>query len=255
MQTISTIIITKNEEQDIAACIESALWTNEIIILDSGSADTTLAVCEKYAPKVRVHTTTDWSGFGKQKNRALAFATSDWILSIDADERVTPELKQEILQKLNLNNTDFIAYKMPRITYFLGKQIKYCFSNNSDAPIRLVKKDCGKFSDDIIHEKLVISGKTGELKSKLQHFSFGNIEELINKINNYSSLGATKLYGTKKKTSYAMAFTHAFWIFVKIYFLKLGFLDGWPGFIIALSNFEGTFYRYAKLKEKELITR
>ncbi|CAL7960779.1 (heptosyl)LPS beta-1,4-glucosyltransferase [Gammaproteobacteria bacterium] len=247
MPTISTIIITKNEEQNIAACIESILWTDEIIILDSGSTDNTLAICKKYAPKIKIYT-TDWPGFGKQKNRALAFATSAWILSIDADERVTPDLKQEILQKLN--NTNYTAYKIPRLNYFLGKQIKYCFGNNTDAPIRLVKKDCGKFSDDIIHERLIVNGATDRLQNKLQHFSFGSIEELINKINSYSTLGAIKLHDTKKKTSYAKAFAHASWIFIKIYFLKLGFLDGWPGFIIAFSNFEGVFYRYAKLKNK-----
>jgi glycosyltransferase involved in cell wall biosynthesis len=248
MPTISTIIITKNEEQNIAACLESVLWTDEVIVLDSGSADNTLNICKKYAPKVRVHA-TDWPGFGKQKNRALAFAASAWILSIDADERVTSELKQEILQKLN--NTNYVAYKIPRLTYFLDKPIKYCFGNNTDAPIRLAKKDCGKFSDDIIHEKLVVNGATDKLQNKLQHFSFGSIEELINKINHYSTLGAIKLHDTKKKTSYAKAFAHAFWIFSKIYFLKLGFLDGWPGFIIAFSNFEGVFYRYAKLLEKK----
>ncbi|MEI8054875.1 MAG: glycosyltransferase family 2 protein [bacterium] len=247
MQTISTIVITKNEEQNIAACLESALWTDEIIVLDSGSNDNTLAICKKYTPKVKTYT-TDWPGFGKQKNRALALATSTWILSIDADERVTPELKQEILQKLN--NTNYAAYKIPRLNYFLGKQVKYCF--NSDAPVRLIKKDGGKFSDEIIHEKLIVNGETGKLKNKLQHFSFGNIEELINKINSYSTLGATKLHDTKKKTSYAKAFAHASWIFIKIYFLKLGLLDGWLGFIIAFSNFEGVFYRYVKLLEKNL---
>lgn len=247
MPTISTIIITKNEEQNIAACIESVLWTDEIIVLDSGSTDKTLDICKKYAPKVKTYA-ADWPGFGKQKNRALELATSTWVLSIDADERATPELKQEILRKLN--DTNCVAYNIPRLNYFLGRPIKYCFGNNNDAPIRLIKKDCGKFTDDIIHERLIANGPTSKLQNKLQHFSFSSIEELINKINNYSTLGAIKLYETQKKTSYTKAFAHASWIFIKIYFLKRGFLDGWPGFIIAFSNFEGVFYRYTKLLEK-----
>ena len=248
MPTISTIIITKNEEENIEACLESVLWTDEIIVLDSGSTDNTLTICKKYAPKVRVYA-ADWPGFGKQKNRALAFATSTWILSVDADERVTPELQQEILQKLD--NANCVAYNIPRLTYFLDKPIKYCFGNKSDAPLRLVKKDYGKFSDDIVHERLIVNGAVGKLQNKLQHFSFGSIEELINKINSYSTLGAIKLHATKKKTSYAKAVAHAFWRFIKIYFLKLGFLDGWPGFIIAFSGFEEVFYRYAKLLERK----
>jgi glycosyltransferase involved in cell wall biosynthesis len=247
MPTISATVITKNEEQNIVACIESVLWADEIVVLDCGSTDQTLALCKKYEPKVKVYE-ADWPGFGKQKNRVLALATSAWILSIDADERVTSELKQEILQKIN--HTNCVAYKIPRLTYFLGKPIKYCFGNKSDTPIRLIKKGFGDFSDDVIHEKIIVTGITGELQNKLQHFSFGSAEELINKINSYSALGAAKLYDAKITTSYAKAFAHASWAFIKIYFLRFGFLDGWAGFIVAFSNFEGVFYRYAKLLEK-----
>jgi glycosyltransferase involved in cell wall biosynthesis len=248
MSTISTIIITKNESQNIADCIESVLWTDEIIVLDCGSTDYTQNICKKYAPKVKLHE-TDWPGFGKQKNRALSLATSNWILSIDADERITSKLKDEILQKLS--SSDYVAYKIPRLNYFLGKPIKHCFGNKSDAPIRLVKSGSCTFSNDIIHEKIIVNGETGKLQNKLDHFSFNNIEGLINKINNYSTIGAIKLYDAKRKTSYAKAFAHASWAFIRIYFLKCGFLDGWAGFVIAFSNFEGTFYRYAKLLEKE----
>jgi glycosyltransferase involved in cell wall biosynthesis len=248
MPTISAIIITKNEAQNIISCIESILWADEIIVLDCGSIDHTQALCKKYAPKVKLHE-TDWPGFGKQKNRALSLATSDWILSIDADERITPKLKDEILQKLN--DTNFVAYEIPRLNYFLGKPIKHCFGNKKDAPIRLMKKGFCKFSDDIVHEKIIANGSTSKLQNKLNHFSFNSIEGLINKINDYSTLGAIRLYDAKKKTSHPKAFMHAAWIFIKIYFLRCGFLDGWAGFIIAFSNFEGTFYRYVKLLEKK----
>jgi glycosyltransferase involved in cell wall biosynthesis len=245
--TISTIIITKNEAHNIAACIESVLWTDEIIILDCGSTDQTKNICERYAPKVSFHE-TDWPGFGKQKNRALELAKSTWILSIDADERVTPALTNEILAKLSFPNC--IAYRIPRLNYFLGKPIKYCFGNKKDAPIRLIKKNFGKFSDDIIHEKIIANGIVKKLKNQLHHFSFANTTEIINKINNYSTFGATKLHKAKKTSSYLHAFAHASWMFFKIYFLRLGFLDGGIGFIVAFSNFEGVFYRYLKLMEK-----
>ena len=241
MPTISTLIITKNEAHDIEACIESVLWTDEIIILDCGSTDNTIDICKKYAPKVKLHQ-TDWPGFGKQKNRALVLATSEWILSIDADERVTPELKNEILQ--TLDNSSYVAYQIPFQNHFLNRKIKYCFGD--DFHTRLAKKEFCKFSDNIVHEKIIINGATGKLRKKIDHFSCDNMEELINKINSYSTLGAITLHQSGKKASFARALTHACWKFIKIYFINLGFLDGWPGFILAFSNFEGTFYKYAK---------
>lgn len=246
--SISTIIITKNEATHIATCIKSVLWTDEIIILDCGSTDQTQEICKTYAPKVKLYV-TDWPGFGKQKNRALTLATSTWMLSIDADEQVTPELKQEILQ--TLKNTKYTAYKIPFVDYFLDKPIKYYFGLLTYSRIRLAKKEFCKFSDDIVHEKIMVTGKIGKLKNKLHHFSFANIETLINKINSYSTLGAIKLYSQNKTTCFSQAFGHACWTFIKIYFLKFGFINGWRGFIIALSNFEGTFYRYVKLLEKD----
>lgn len=248
MPTISTIIITKNEAENIAACIESVLWTDEIVVLDCGSTDKTVAICRRYATKVKV-SETNWPGFGKQKNRALTTTTSDWVLSVDADERITPQLKQEILKILE--TASYVAYKIPRLTYFCGKPIKYCFGDKSDAPIRLAKKNFCKFSDDDVHEKIIVNGTVGKLQNKLDHFSFDCIEELIDKMNSYSTLGAVKLYDANKKTTYTKAFMHALWIFIKIYVLKRGFLDGWAGFIIAFSSFEGTFYRYVKLIERK----
>lgn len=248
MSKIAAIIITKNEEQNIAACIKTVLWADEIIVLDCGSVDKTQDICREYLPKVKLYA-ADWPGFGKQKNRALALTNSLWVLSIDADERITPELKREILQ--TVNNASYVAYKIPRLSYFLGSPIRYCYGDKSDAPIRLIKSGFGTFSDDIIHERIVIiGGAVGQLRNKMLHFSFGDIEQLINKINNYSTLGATKLYHEKTKSSYLKAISHASWAFIKIYFLHRGFLDGWPGFIIAFNNFAEVFYKYAKLFRK-----
>ena len=251
MPTISTIIITKNEEQHIQDCIETALWTDEIIVLDSGSSDRTQEICKEYVPKVKLYV-TDWPGYGKQKNRALELANSDWILSIDADERITPELQAEILQVIS-SNSDCVAYQIPRVTYFYNRPMRYCFRSISDAPTRMIKKGEGRFTDATIHETLLASGKIKKLKSSLKHFSCDNLADVINKINSYSTLGALNLKQAQKKVNFAQVLAHAGWTFIKIYFLRLGFLDGWPGFLTSLSHAEGSFYKYAKLLEKNYI--
>lgn len=267
---ISTIIITKNAAKYLKQCLDSVLWTDEIIVLDCGSNDNTVNICQSYGDKVKLHY-TDWPGFGKQKNRALKLASGEWILSLDADEVVTPELQYEIIgildcfaktarnneaihtgqANINKNNKDnqIVGYKIPRLTYCFGKPVKYCFGHNKDKPIRLLKKNCGYFSDDIVHEKIIANGKIGSLKRQIQHFSFSNIEDIVNKMHSYSTLSATKLYQKQYKTTPIKIFFHAFWAFFRIYVLRLGFLDGYCGFVIALSNFEGVFYKYAKLME------
>ena len=248
MQTISVIIITKNEEANIKDCIETVLWADEIVIIDAISTDQTQKICEQYAPKVKIHI-ADWPGFGIQKNRALQFATSNWILSLDADERITPTLKQEIQETIKKNSTS-AAYKIPRLNYFLGKPMKYGFGFNSDAPVRLAQKNLCEFTPDIVHEQLITTGNIDQLKNPLLHFPFENLEKLTSKINSYSTLGATTLHQKNKNTNFLQALIHATWVFVKVYFLRLGFLSGWRGFLLAFSNFEGTFYRYLKLFEK-----
>lgn len=267
---ISTIIITKNAEKHLKQCLDSVLWTDEIIVLDCGSDDNTVDICNSYSDKLKLHQ-TDWPGFGKQKNRALKLASGEWILSLDADEVVTPELQGEIIAILNCfakssrndevlqagrvainkdkKDNQVVAYKIPRLTYCFGKPVKYCFGHNKDKPIRLLKKNCGYFSDDIVHEKIIVNGEIGNLKQQMQHFSFSSIEDIINKMHSYSTLSATKLYQKQYKTTPAKIFLHAFWTFFRIYVLRLGFLDGYCGFVIALGNFEGVFYKYAKLME------
>ena len=244
---ISTIIITKNAAKYLKQCLDSVLWTDEIIVLDCGSSDDTVKICQSYGKKLKLHQ-TDWPGFGRQKNRALKLATGTWVLSLDADEVVTPELQREIINIINQDN-QIVAYKIPRLTYCFAKPVKYCFGHNKDKPIRLLKQAHGYFSDDIVHEKIIVTGKVGSLSQQIQHFSFSSIEDIISKMHHYSTLSAIKLYQKQHKTTPIKAFLHAFWIFFRIYILRRGFLDGYCGFIIAFSNFEGVFYKYAKLME------
>lgn len=252
---ISAIIITKNEAANIAECLVSLQWVDEIVVVDADSSDGTADICRNYGAVVHV---TDWSGFGAQKNKALNLARNVWILSIDADEKVTPLLRDEILQLVkkqrSFDEDSYVAYKIPRQNYFYNRLIK-CLSSKHDMPIRLFQKERAMFSTDVVHEKVVVNGKVGQLQHHLIHVPFANLEELLDKANTYSSLGVQKLLAKKTRPSIGKTIAHALWTFVKIYFLKRGFLDGWPGFLIAFANFEGTFYRYAKLLEYYALQR
>jgi glycosyltransferase involved in cell wall biosynthesis len=243
MPPLSVIIITKNEETHISDCLASIAWCNEIIVVDCGSTDNTVARCQKYTDNVFV--VDDWQGFGVQKNRALAKATGEWVLSIDADERVTATLQQEI--KHAITHATYTAFRMPRKSHYCGRWIKHS-GWTPDFVTRLFRRDCARFSDDIIHEKVqVLQGDIGTLKMPLLHYSFNSLEEVLEKINSYSSANAHKHFKQGKKSSLTKAIFHGLWSFVRTYILRAGFLDGREGFMLAVSNAEGTYYRYLKL--------
>lgn len=242
MPTISAIVITKNEAKDIRDCLESIKWVDEIVVLDSGSKDDTLSICHEYTTRVYQ---TDWPGFGLQKNRALKKATGDWILSIDADERVPEALKQEIQQAIQ--QTELIGFHLPRQSYYCGRAIKHLRDWRRDAPLRLIKKGCGEFSDDIVHERIIPQGKTSHLQSKLIHLSYQDLEEVLEKVNRYSSDVATLKFKKGKKGGLGKALLHGIWSFLRAYVFGLGFLDGREGFILSVSNAETSYYRYIKL--------
>lgn len=220
----------------------SVSFADEIIVLDSGSTDATSSLASAMGAKVS--TDADWQGFGVQKNRALALATSDWVLSIDADERVTPELKREI--EAALNDCTFDAYCFSRMSSYCGKYIKHC-GWYPDRVTRLFKRGKANFSNDLVHERLVIAGGVGVLGACLLHESYRNLEEVLDKTNRYSSAGAESKYKSGKRTSFKAAFGHGLWAFVRTYFLRLGFLDGRLGIVLSISIAEETYYRYLKL--------
>lgn len=246
MTTITAAIMAKNEAHDIEACLQSVLWMDEVIVLDSGSTDGTQEICKKYAPKVKL-INTDWPGFGEQSNRCLEMSNSDWCYLSDADERVTPELKEEILQTINSNPTCDV-FRIPRLNYFMGRAMIHCLSPKGDQPTRLIKKGTAKFTY-IVHQKLVTNSKIGTLHNYMVHYPFRNLAEILEKANSYSTAGVTLLIEKNVKPGIAKTFGHAIWTFIRLYFVKLGFLDGWPGFILAFSGAEGAFYKYAKLIE------
>lgn len=240
---LSVIIITKNESQHICRCLNSVLWADEIIVLDSGSDDNTIELCKAYTDKIF---STDWPGFGIQKQRALDKARGDWILSIDADEQVTTELKAEIQQALEKNQFD--GFEIPRLSSYCGRNMKHG-GWWPDYVLRLFKRELGKFSPELVHERIYVNGTIAKLTQPLWHETFINAEEVLYKINNYSSLGAQKLHTAGKKTSLGGAILKGLWTFIRTYFLKVAFLDGQQGLMLSISNAEGVYYKYLKLLE------
>jgi len=240
---LSVIIITKNEASHIGRCLESVLWADEIIVLDSGSQDDTVSICRQYTDKVYE---TDWPGFGVQKQRALDKATGDWVLSIDADEIVTAELRAEIEQALQQNKIH--GYEIPRLSSYCGRQMRHG-GWWPDYVLRLFRRNAGHFSDAVVHEKIIVEGKVGRLVSPFLHDTAVNLEEILRKMNSYSSLGAQMLYEKGVRASISKAFFKGLWTFIRTYWIKAAFLDGHQGLMLSISNAEGTYYKYLKLME------
>jgi glycosyltransferase involved in cell wall biosynthesis len=241
--TLSVIVITKNEEACIDACLASVAWADEVIVVDSYSTDKTVELCRKYTDKV--HLSADWPGFGRQKNRALALAAGDWVLSLDADERVTPELRREIEAAME-SPAGRAAFAVPRRSSYCVRQMRHG-GWWPDYVVRLVRRGRGRFSDDPVHERLVVDGPVGRLRSPLIHEAFGSLEEVLETMNRYSTAGAARMYERGRRTTLAGAILHGLWSFFHTYVLRAGFLDGREGFLLAVSNGEGTYYRYLKL--------
>ncbi|AQS52187.1 LPS biosynthesis protein [Paenalcaligenes hominis] len=239
---LSVIIITKNEEAHIVACLESVQFADEIIVLDSGSTDKTCELATAHG--AQVHHTTDWPGFGVQKNRALALATHEWVLSIDADERVPEALAAEIQSVLRAPQAN--AYSVARLSCFAGRWIRHS-GWWPDRLVRLFKRDAGRFKDVRVHESVVVEGLVAELRGHLLHYPYDSLETLITKTNFYSTAAALSLYEKGKHIPIAGIALKAFWTFIRIYVLRRGFLDGRAGFILAGVAASGSFFRYSKL--------
>ena len=211
---LSVIIITLNEASHIGDCLRSVAFADEIIVLDSGSTDGTCDIARQGG--AQVHSSPDWPGFGPQKNRALALATGDWVLSIDADERVTPELAQAIRREMAGPRAD--AFRIARLSAFGG---------------RWIRQD--------------ISGTPPALDGHFLHYPYASLEAFITKINHYSTEAAQAMHARGKRTSAAGAVGHACWTFIRHYLLRRGFLDGRAGFVLAVMAATGSYYRYTKL--------
>ena len=240
---LSVIIITRNEAANIRDCLESVAWADEIIVVDSGSSDATAEICGEFGAQVHNH---DWPGFGKQKNRALGYATNEWVFSIDADERVTPGLRAAIESVLRNEGDACVGYRVSRLSSYCGRFMRHS-GWHPDYIVRLFRREAAHFSDDLVHERLLIEGETGQLDGELLHYAFDNLEEVLHKVDHYSSAGAAMLHQRGRPASLPGAVLRGLWSFLRTYVLRGGFLDGREGFMLAVSNAEGTYYRYLKL--------
>ena len=240
MPRLSAIIITRNEAANIGDCLDSLAFCDERIVVDAASSDGTLMIAKEKGARVATH---GWNGFGAQKNYALSLAQGDWVLSIDADERVTPELAREIRKAVEEGGAD--GYEIPRRSSFCGRMMRHS-GWFPDRVLRLFRRDKGRFTDDIVHERIVCDGIVARLKEPLLHFSVARLEDAIRRIDQYSTLGAETLAASDRKISFFSGVTHGVGTFLRVYLLKLGFLDGAAGFMLAVANAEGAYYRYMK---------
>jgi glycosyltransferase involved in cell wall biosynthesis len=242
MKRLSAILITRNEAHNIAGCLRSVAFADEVIVVDSGSTDGTVELARSLG--AQVISTPDWPGFGPQKNRALEAATGEWVLSLDADERVTPELERSIRETLAAPALD---------AYEIGRHSSYCgqYMNHSgwypDRVVRLVRRGTARFTDDLVHERLLPAGPAGRLRGDLLHDSMPDFESVLDKVDRYSTAGALSLMRKGVKGSLGKSLGHGLWAFIRTYLIRRGFLDGRLGFALAVSNAEGTYYRYLKL--------
>lgn len=247
---ISAYVIAYNEEKKIVDCLQTLLWADEIILVDSGSTDQTAELAENLGAKV---VQVPFNGFGDLRNQAIAHCSGDWIFSLDSDERCTNDVRDEILSVIK-NPASQDIYLVPRRNFFLGRWIKHSGWYPNYRQPQLFRRGKMRYDLKAVHEGYISHSdkEIGEFTSAIWQIPFKNLEEIIYKANRYSSLGVEKLIEKEKRGSFAKAFFHGSWSFLKHYILKRGFLDGWAGFIIALGNFEGTFYRYAKLTEQQM---
>jgi len=238
--TLSAIIITKDEAENIGACLDSLSFCDERIVVDCGSEDGTVRIARERGARVEHHA---FEGFGAQKNFALSLATSDWMLSVDADERVSLALAAELKAAIAGGKAD--GYEMPRSSTFLGREMRHS-GWYPDYVLRLFRRSSACFSNDTVHERVVCEGVVQRLKEPLTHHPVRRIEDALARMDRYSSAGAEQLIASGRRVTFISGFLHGLWTFLRSYVIRAGFLDGREGLLLAIANAEGAYYRYMK---------
>ncbi len=242
---LSVVIITKNEEEDIGSCLESVKWADEIIVVDSSSDDGTVEICRRYGSKVFE---TKYEGYAKKKNFAIEEATGEWVLSLDADERISPELAEEIKEVLRGNGKDD-GYLIPMKFYFFGHWMRYggLYPKHH---LRLFKKEKGRFEERAVHEGVKVKGRVGYLRNPMFHYSYKNLDDYLQKFDRYSTLDALDKAG-KQRHGRWYPFLRLPGEFILTYFIRQGFRDGFPGLLYSVLNAFYVFVKYVKLWERQ----
>lgn len=247
MEKLSVYILTKNEEKKVSAAIASVSWADEILVVDSFSTDRTVEIARAMGARVEE---LDFPGFGELRNRAMALCSNPWIFSLDADERCSPQVEAEI-RELLAGTPRHDAYFVPRRNFFMGRWLKSSAFFPDYRQPQLFRKGALVFSPERVHESYRIASTLppGYMVNPIWQMPFVDLAELMRKADRYSTLGAEKLVAEGRVCGMATAFFRGIWSFLHMFVLKKGFRDGWAGFAIAVGNFNGTFFKYAKLYE------
>ncbi len=239
--TLTVVIVAKNEARNIAECVASASFADEVLVLDSRSSDETVALAEQAGARV---VQTDWPGYGPQIARGFSMATSDWALSLDADERISPRLRDEVLATIAA--PAHAGYRIPRISEFCGRFIRHS-GWRPDFTLRLGRREVSGFTDHFLHAHMTVQGSVGDLTESLIHYSYPDLHDVLEKLDRYSSGHARDMLSRGKQGSLTKALIHGWFAFFRTYVLRLGFLDGRHGVMLAIYNAEYTYYKYLKL--------
>jgi glycosyltransferase involved in cell wall biosynthesis len=237
---LSAIVITRDEAANIGDCLDSVAFCDERIVVDCGSSDATVDIAKAKGARVAFH---EWRGFGPQKNYALSLATGEWVLSIDADERATPKLAGAIKAVLADPSAD--AWELPRRSSFCGRELRHS-GWSPDYVLRLFRRGKARFDDALVHERVIYDGPVKRLDQPLLHYPVLRLEDALSRMDRYSTASAAALVASGRKVSFLAGIGHGFYSFLRAYVLRLGFLDGAEGFLLAVANAEGSYYRYMK---------
>jgi glycosyltransferase involved in cell wall biosynthesis len=245
MSKVSVTIVVLNEEKNIERCLGSVDWADEILVVDTGSTDGTVNICKAHGCRL---VETEWLGFGPTKALAVDSASHEWILSVDADEEVSPELRSSIREVLG--DPEFAGYRIRRTSFYLNTRIRHS-GWNRDYPLRLFSRAYGNFNRKLVHESVQLNGGTGQIEDPLIHYTYPTVESHIRKLNRYAELGAQELFDAGKTSSVTSAVMRGLAKFIKMYFVRMGFLDGKVGLVLAENSAFGVYLKYLKLWEKQ----
>lgn len=244
MEPLAAVLITRDEERNVGAALESVAWADEIVVVDSGSRDATLDICRRFTDRIYHR---EWTGYVDQKNFAAEKARARWILSLDADERMSPELTAEI-QELRRRPLLHAGYRIPRVAFFLGRWIRHG-DWHPDLQLRLFDRTAGRWQGGRVHESVRVQGTTGELKGEILHYTYHSLSDYLRRLESYSSLAAADYHDRGKRAGALQLLGDPPATFVRAYLLKRGFLDGVPGLMVAAMGAVSVFFKYAKLYE------
>ena len=246
MSKLSVTVVAKNEAADLGAALASVAWADEIVVVDSHSTDETVAIARQYTDRVVVH---DWLGHIEQKNYAASLASHDWILSLDADERVTPELADEIRSTLAAD-PGHAAFRIPRVTWHLGRWVRST-DWYPDFQDRLYDRRQARWTGRYVHEALTRNGSSGQLRGEIQHYAYRDIADHLETIDRYTTLAARQMHEDGRRAGFLELAGHPPLAFLRNYIARGGIRDGVPGFIISSMNAYYVFLKFAKLWEMD----